>query len=332
MPQIIVTLWPSTHNKTSLIQLYQNGVRLVRLNFTHETPEKATSIMKMIHQVEKEVGGKFEVIMDIEWPSIRTGVVTNPIRYKKWDFFKLVANKEKAIGTDIWCDYPDIVHDVKVGSIIKFESGLFDAIVREKNSEYIVLEALGEFVMISKRHINLPGIRTKLPTITKKDKHNIEFAQKSKFSYIAISFCRSAKDVHEVRKLLKKTKQIKIIAKIENQEGVKNIDEIIDASDMVMVARGDLGTELPLEKIPELQMEIVKKSKLKHTPVIVATQMLSSMVTSPAPTRAEVSDIFLATIEGADYLMLSEETTIGQHPIESVEIMNKIIAEANNGW
>ena len=180
--------------------------------------------------------------------------------------------------------------------------------------------------MTSKRHINLPGIHIDLPTITEKDKQDIAYALEAKFDYIAISFCRSAADIQEVRTLT--NNQIKLIAKIENQEGLDHLDEIVDASDMIMVARGDLGTELPLEKIPEIQMEIVQKCKAKNKPVIVATQMLSSMVNNPAPTRAEVSDIFLATIEGANYLMLSEETTVGLHPVEAVTMMTRVIHEA----
>ena len=331
MPQIIATLWPSTNTVEILQQLYKDWVRTLRFNFTHETKKTALARISMIRQAEKEVDGKFELMMDIEWPSIRTGIIKEPKLYQKWELFKIVVGKTKPENNDIWCDYSWIVNDVDIGDIVKIESGLFDAVVRKKWSDYVLLEALNEFSMTSKRHINLPGLHMDLPTITKKDKENISFALENWFEQIAISFCRNAGDVKEVRELIKNSNQIKLIAKIENQEGLDHLDEIIDASDMIMVARGDLGTELPIEKIPEIQMDIVKKCKIKHTPVIIATQMLSSMVTSPAPTRAEVSDIFLAIIEGADYLMLSEETTIGLHPVESVKMMNRVIAEVQNG-
>lgn len=329
MPGIITTLWPAITSPDILKELYNQWVRILRCNFTHETSESIVVKLAIIHDAEELVGGKFQLMMDIEWPSMRTGKLDRPRLYKKWDQFKLFVVEKVMENYDLFCDYPWIINAVKVWDIVRIESGLFDTKVLEKWSDYIKLEALNDFNMTSKRHINLPGIHIDLPTITDKDKQNIAYAMQAKFDYIAISFCRSAADIQEVRNLT--NNQIKLIAKIENQEWLDHLDEIIDVSDMVMVARGDLGTELPLEKIPEIQMEIVKKCKLKHTPVIVATQMLSSMVTSPAPTRAEVSDIFLATLEGADYLMLSEETTIGLHPVEAVKMMNSVIAEVQNG-
>ena len=182
--------------------------------------------------------------------------------------------------------------------------------------------------MTSKRHINLPGVHINQPTITPKDREHIKFAIEAGFSYIAISFCRSAEDVRQVRGVA--GEKIHLISKIENQEALDNLDEITQASDIVMVARGDLGTEIPIETLPEVQMHIVKTCKLNDTPVIVATQMLSSMVDNPTPTRAEISDIFLAVREGADYLMLSEETTVGKYPVQAVEIMKKTIDEAES--
>ncbi len=329
MPGIITTLWPAITSPEILKELYDQWVRILRANFTHETKESMSVKLAIIHEAEELVGGKFELMMDIEWPSIRTGKLDRPRQYKKGDIFRLFVVEKVLENDDLACDYPGLINIVKIGDIIRIESGLFDTKILEKGLDYVTLEALNDFTMTSKRHINLPGVRIDLPTITEKDKQNIAYAMEAKFDSIAISFCRSVADIQEVRTLT--NNQIKCIAKIENQEGLDHLDEIIEASDMVMVARGDLGTELPLEKIPEIQMDIVKRCKLKHTPVIVATQMLSSMVTSPAPTRAEVSDVFLATLEGADYLMLSEETTIGQHPVEAVKMMNKIIAEVQNG-
>lgn len=331
MPQIITTLWPASSTPEILKEFYQNWVRVLRFNFTHETRETALSRIAIIRQVEKELNWKFELMMDIEWPSIRTWILETPKLYRKWEMFKLVVWDKQLKDNDVWCDYAWIIGDLDVGSILNIESGLFDAIIRKKWSDYLLLEALNEFMMTSKRHINLPGIHVNLPTITQKDKQDIAFALEVWFDQIAISFCRNAKDVQEVKELLNNSNQIKLIAKIENQEWIDNLDEIIDVSDMVMVARGDLGAELPIEKIPEIQMQMVKKCKFKHTPVIIATQMLSSMTTNPTPTRAEVSDIFLAIIEGADYLMLSEETTIGLYPIKSVQMMNRVIAEVKNG-
>lgn len=329
MPQVITTLWPAITSPDILQELYNQWVRILRLNFTHETRESIIVKLAIIHEAEALIGGKFQLMMDLEWPSIRTGKLDRPRQYKKGDKFRLFVVGKVLENEDLDCDYPGLINNVNVGDIVRIESGLFDTKVLEKGMDYIKLEALSDFTMTSKRHINLPGVHIDLPTITEKDTQDIAYALEVKFDYIAISFCRSAADLQKVRTLT--NNQIKLIAKIENQEGLDHLDEIVDASDMVMVARGDLGTELPIEKIPEIQLKIIRKCRTKKKPVIVATQMLSSMVTSPAPTRAEVSDIFLATLEGADYLMLSEETTIGQHPIEAVKMMNKVIEEVRNG-
>ena len=196
---------------------------------------------------------------------------------------------------------------MKIGTIVKIDAGLLEAEVIEKGAEYIVVKSLNDFVVGSRRHINLPGIHYNLPGITARDKENVLFAIKEKFDYIALSFTRKSEDVVELRNFLKANggDGIKIISKIENQEGIDNIEGIIDVSDMIMVARGDLGTELPVEVIPGHQMHIIKSCKIKNTPVIVATQMLESMINNPIPTRAEVSDIFYAVREGAEYVMLS---------------------------
>ncbi len=247
-----------------------------------------------------------------------------------WEIFNIYIKESDRDPKWLFCDYPSLVHDVKIGGIVKIDAGLLEAEVVEKKSEYIIVKALNMFTVWSRRHINLPGIHYNLPGITETDKENVLLAIQEKFDSIALSFTRKADDVIELRTLLKANggENIKIIAKIENQEGVDNISAITDASDMVMVARGDLGTELPVETIPMHQMNIIKLCKIKNTPVIVATQMLESMITNPVPTRAEVSDIFYAVREGADYVMLSGETAIGKYPIECIKVMNKVIDEA----
>jgi pyruvate kinase len=307
----------------------------LRFNFTHFTPESASPIITMIRNLNTTLSEPFQLMMDIEGPSIRTREIPIPIPYKQGEKIRLVMDETTAQGKDMACDYAGIINDVKVGDIVRIESWLFDTIVNEKWSDYIVLEAQNDFTLTSKRHINLPGVHINQPTVTEKDRQDIHFAIEAGFSYIAISFCRSANDLRQVRdfvgtKYVSSANQQKplLIAKVENQEALDRLDEITQASDIVMVARGDLGTEVPLETLPEIQMHIVKTCKLNDTPVIVATQMLSSMVENPAPTRAEVSDIFLAVREGADYLMLSEETTVGKYPVQAVEIMKKTIEEA----
>ena len=330
MTWIVMTIGPATNSESQLIRCYENGIRIVRFNFPHYTQETTKRDVDVIHAVEQKIGGKFQLLLDTAWPEVRTGYLETPISYMVWEVFKIYTRENHGDPKWLFCDYPSLVDDVKIGGIVKIDAGLLDAEVLEKWSEYIVVKSLNNFVVGSRRHLNLPGIHYNLPGITEKDKANVLFAIQEKFDYIALSFTRKADDVIELRNFLKANggEQIKIVAKIENQEGVDNVNTIIDASDMVMVARGDLGTELPVEMIPIHQMNIVKTCKIKNTPVIVATQMLESMISNPVPTRAEVSDIFYAVREGAEFVMLSWETAVGQYPLECIKVMNKVINEA----
>ncbi|HMS91128.1 MAG TPA: pyruvate kinase [Candidatus Absconditabacterales bacterium] len=330
MTNIIATIGPAINSEEQLINCYENGIRILRFNFPHYTKETVAKDVKTIRRVEKRIGKKFELLLDTEGPQVRTGVVKTPISYILGERFRIVSEEKKRGDRDLLCDYASLIQDAKIGTIIKIDSGLFDVKVVEKGSKSLVVEALMSFTVGSRRHINTPGIHYKLPTITAKDFDDILFAIQNKFSYIAVSFTRSKKDIQILRDFLKKNKgdQIKIIAKIENQEGIDDIENIIQVSDVIMIARGDLGTELPLETIPAHQIYIIKRCKIQNTPVIVATQMLESMINNPVPTRAEVSDIFYAVREGAEYVMLSGETAIGKYPIACIKVMNKIIIEA----
>ena len=325
-----MTIGPASNNEAQLIKCYENGIRILRFNFPHYTTETTKRDVEIIHKVEGTLWGKFQLLLDTEGPEIRTGYLETPINYVTWELFKIYIDESKRDSKWLFCDYPSLVDDVKIWWIVKIDSGLLEVEIMEKGSEYIVVKALNDFVVGSRRHINLPGIHYNLPGITKRDKENVLFAIKEKFEYIALSFTRTSADVIELRNFLKTNawENIKIIAKIENQEGIDNVADIIEVSDMVMIARGDLGTELPVEKIPMHQMDIIKTCKIKNTPVIVATQMLESMISNPIPTRAEVSDIFYAVREGAEYVMLSWETAVGKYPIECIQVMNKVISEA----
>lgn len=330
MTGIVMTIGPATNTEDQLMKCYENGVRILRFNFPHYTQETVMRDLKTIRQVEKKIGGKFELLIDTAWPQVRTGILKKPIVYEVGEKFRIVVKESKRGDRDLLCDYPPLIKDAKVGTIIRIDSGLFDVKVMEKWSESLVVEALTSFVVWSRRHINTPGVHYKLPTLGVSDLADIAFAVKQGFSYIAVSFTRSKSDIEHLREYLKKLqiKWVKIIAKIENHEGIDHLEDIIDASDMIMVARGDLWAELPVETIPFHQMDIVKRCKIKNTPVIVATQMLESMISNPVPTRAEVSDIFYAVREGAEYVMLSWETAVGKYPVECIKVMNKVIAEA----
>ncbi|MCX6822950.1 MAG: pyruvate kinase [candidate division SR1 bacterium] len=330
MTGIIATLGPASANKDMLIKLHQAGVTIFRFNFAHESFESATKTMSLIREIEKEGGVKIHTLLDAEGPGIRTGVLKTNIDYKTGEQFKIYVDGKQHESKSLLCDYIHLPDDVKVGGIMKIDAGLFKVKILETHPEYISVEAQNDFSVGSRRHINLPGVHVHLPSFTDKDKKDVLFAIQSNFDFVALSFVRSADDMIELRKFLNDNggSHIKTIAKIENEEGITNVSEIAAASDMIMVARGDLGTELPIENIPLYQIEIIQKTKLQNKKVIVATEMLESMIHNPSPTRAEVNDVFYAEIEGADYVMLSGETAVGEHPVECVDMMKKIIDSA----
>lgn len=330
MTWIIATLWPASNSKEKLWQLYKAGVTIFRFNFAHETIETASKEIADIRALEQEYGVKIQVLLDAEWPGIRTGIVKENITYTTGDQFKIFVSNQAVEGKDLTCDYTYLAEDVVVGWIVKIDSGLFDVKVLAKHTDYILVEALNDFVVRSRRHINLPGVHIRIPSFTDKDKEDVLFAVQAKYDFVALSFVRSAADMQELRTFLDTNwwKEIKIVAKIENEEWLQNISEIAQASDVVMVARGDLGTELPLWNLPVYQKTIIQATKAAGKQVVVATEMLLSMVRSPNPTRAEVTDVFSAVTNGADYVMLSEETTMGDYPVKCVEMMRKIIDTA----
>ncbi|MFZ2150664.1 MAG: pyruvate kinase [Candidatus Absconditicoccaceae bacterium] len=331
MAGIIVSVGPTTTEKDKLLKLYENGVRILRFNFSHRKHEDVEKILINIKEVENQLAGDFCLLADLKGPGIRTGDLQEPVTYKYEETFKIVTKKNLVDNPKtMFCDYKDLIRDIEINKKIIVDSGILELKVIEKNTDHIIVKSLNTATITSKRHINLPGTSVKLPSLTDKDKEDLLFATKNHFDYVALSFVRCKEDIENLRKYLNENKifNIKIIAKIENQDGINNISDIINVSDAIMVARGDLGAEIPIETIPDHQMRLIKKTKTKGKKVIVATQMLESMIINPIPTRAEISDIFYAVIQGADYLMLSGETSIGKHPIKCVKIMNKVIAEA----
>ncbi len=330
MAWIIATLGPAT--KERVFELYKQRVEILRFNFPHFNYETATEYAQIIHKVEREAGYKFKLLLDTQGPGIRIGDIEEPISYKEWDIFKMVVDeKYKKENTTLCCDYPHLIHDVNKGNVIKIDAWYFDVQVVDKCDEYLTVKALNSAVITSKRHVNLPWVTLRLPVLSDKDKEDVLFGIKMGFDYVALSFVRSEEDVQELRTFLDQNwgSQLEIISKIENADAVNDLVDIVDYSDLVMVARGDLWTELPVESVPSYQRTIIKKTKMKGKKVIVATQMLESMIENPSPTRAEVSDIFYAVGQGADYVMLSWETAMGKYPLECIKVMKKIIAEAN---
>jgi pyruvate kinase len=287
-------------------------------------------IFETVNQVEKMISNKFAILLDTKGPWIRTGELAKEVTYEHGERFKIVTDKNLVDDPKtMYIDYENLVSDVNVDNIIRIDSGVVDIRVLEKHENYLLGVAENKATIWSKRHVNLPWIPVKLPAITEKDKSDIVFGIEKNVSYVALSFTRKASDIEEMREFLYKNNgaHIKIVAKIENQEGIDNISDIIRVADAIMVARGDLGAEVPIETIPSHQMNIVAKTKRKGKKVIVATQMMESMMTMRVPTRAEVTDVFNAVLQGADYLMLSGETSVGKYPISCVKTMNRVIAE-----
>ncbi len=327
--KIIATVGPATASSEMLKELYISGVNIIRFNFSHADYETAEPIAKRIHTLNEKWETSLSLLLDTKGPELRTGDVVEKKEYKKWDIFRIFSSTDVS-KNNLSCDYPYLSEDVEIGKIIEIDSGLFHVKVLSKWKGYVEVEAMNDATIGSRRHVNLPGVKIRLPGITNKDKEDILFGIKNKYNFIAASFIRKSDNVREIREFLDTHggKDIRIISKIENAEGIENLQEIIAISDGIMVARWDLGIEVPIEKVPKYQKRIIDLCRKSGKFVIVATHMLESMIEHPFPTRAEVSDIFRAVLQWADATMLSGETTTGKYPIESVNMMRSVIVEA----
>ncbi len=329
--KMIASIGPSTWTEEKIIELYHAGINVLRFNFSHADYENAERVAKIVKKLNAEKTTKLGLMLDTKWPEIRTGDYEGTKSYEKWDIFKIFVDASKVSGDkDQFCDYPYLIEDIQVGGLIKIESGLFDVLVKEKAADHVVVEALHSITIKQRRHINLPGVKLKLPGLIDQDKKDVVFAVENGFDYIAMSFVRSKENVMELRQLLKEhnAEHVQIVTKIENQEGIENYMEIIEAADGQMVARWDLGIETPIENLPIYQRQIVKACRAKGKFVIVATHLLETMIDNPFPTRAEVSDIFNAVVQKTDAVMLSGETTIGKYPIEAAQMMKSVVMNA----
>lgn len=307
--------------------LYNAGMNVVRMNTAHANRE---GFERLIANV-REVSNRIAILIDTKGPEVRTTVCAEgPIEYKTGEKVRIIANPNQETTHDCICvSYPGFVKDLHVGAQVLIDDGDLGMIVTEKDDEALYCEIQNDTTLGSRKSVNVPGVRINLPSLTEKDKNNILFAIEKDIDFIAHSFVRNRQDVLDIKEILKEhNSDIRIIAKIENQEGVDNIDEIIDEADGVMVARGDLGIEVPLERIPGIQRRLIKKCILARKPVIVATQMLHTMIQNPRPTRAEVTDIANAIYYRTDALMLSGETAYGKYPVEAVRTMATIAEQA----
>lgn len=307
-------------------KLFFAGMNVVRMNTAHATEAGIRKIVANVRAVSPHIG----IMIDTKGPEVRTTGVKEPIPYKTGDVVKIFGRPEMDSSHDIVnLSYTDITKDVKIGDDMLFDDGEIDMKVLDNDGPMLTVQVQNDGVLGSHKSVNVPGEHIDLPALTEKDIRNIRLACELDIDFIAHSFVRSAADVMAVQKVLDEChSDIKIISKIENQEGVDNIDEIIDASYGIMVARGDLGIEVPIERIPGIQRRIIKKCIQKKKPVIVATQMLHTMINNPRPTRAEVTDIANAIFYRTDALMLSGETASGKYPLEAVQTMARVAEQA----
>ncbi|MCC5814027.1 MAG: pyruvate kinase [Leptospira sp.] len=325
--KIICTLGPATSDKAMIRQLAMAGMNIARLNMSHGDHEFHRKIIKNIKSLNKDLGRyPIAILMDTQGPEIRTGDVDNELDLKVGETFTFhVIPGRESEATSVFVNYIDILKDLKVGDRVTVDNGLINLAVQEIREGELLCKVLDGGKLGSRKHINLPGIRVNIPSITPKDKKDILFGLEEEIDFIALSFVRSPDDVVELRKIIEeKGAHAQIVSKIEDQEGVKNLDEIIAVSDGVMVARGDLGVEVALEELPIIQRRIIKKCALEGKRVIVATHLLESMIHNPSPTRAEVTDVANAVYEEADAIMLSGETAMGSYPVRCVEMLDKI--------
>jgi len=333
--KIIATIGPSTNKYNDLRDLHSAGMNVARINMSHASHADAISVIESIQKLNKiqsDLFGPIGILLDTQGPEIRTGINHSDIDLQTGDVVNLTIRDDVDVETSsIKINYKGLIRSVDKGSKISIDNGLLNFQVLAKDKENLKCKVLDGGTLGSKRHVNLPGVRVDLPSITKKDRKDITFAIKHNVSFIALSFVRSAKDVVTLRSILKRTKsQIKIIAKIENQEGLDNIHEITQAADMVMVARGDLGIETDLADLPNIQRRIMYASAKWGRRSIVATHLLESMINNPTPTRAEVTDVANAIYEGSDAVMLSGETSIGKYPIQCIKMIKKIASKTEH--
>ena len=319
--KIICTIGPETESYEMLQQMAGAGMNVARLNMSHGDQACHQRVIKHIKTLNRKIKFPIAILLDTQGPEIRTGHLASDLDLKKGSVISIVVRGESdPEETSIHIDYDDLISTVLAGDKITVDSGLINLEVLEKHERMMRCRVLDGGVLKSKRHVNLPGVRVNLPAITKKDRRDIEFGIASDVDYIALSFVREAADILQLKELLgNKVGKIKIIAKIEDEEGVKNVNEIIAEVDGVMVARGDLGIEIPIHTVPTVQRRIVRSCAEEGKRVIVATHLLESMIINPLPTRAEVTDVANAVYEEVDAVMLSGETTIGKYPVRCIE-------------
>ena len=327
--KIICTMGPNTNDAGLMRALVQNGMDIARFNFSHGDHEEQKDRMDMLKKIREEENKPVAILLDTKGPEIRTGILKDgkKINLQAGNLFTLSTEDIVGDESKVSITYAGLVEDVQVGSTILVDDGLIGLKVKEKKAKEIVCTVINGGELGERKGVNVPNVPVRLPAITDKDREDIRFGVEQEIDYIAASFVRNAECILEIKAFLREcgAPYIPIIAKIENAEGIKNIDEIIRCADGIMVARGDLGVEIPAEEVPYLQKMMIQKCNDNYKPVITATQMLDSMIRNPRPTRAEVTDVANAVYDGTDAVMLSGETAQGKYPVEALQMMVHIV-------
>lgn len=327
--KIICTMGPNTNKREIMKQLVEHGMDIARFNFSHGNHAEQKMRMDMLKSIREETGKPIAILLDTKGPEIRTGVLKDgkKVHLEQDQTFTLTTEPLVGDNTKVAISYESLIDDVEIGTHILIDDGLIELEVKNIVDTDIICRVLNGGSLGEKKGVNVPNVPVRLPALTEKDRQDIMFGVEQGVDFIAASFVRSVEGVLEIKTLLREcgAPDIPVIAKIENAEGIKNIDEIILCADGIMVARGDLGVEIPAEEVPYLQKMLIQKCNDNYKPVITATQMLDSMIRNPRPTRAEVTDVANAVYDGTDAVMLSGETAQGKYPIEALDMMVHII-------
>ncbi|MEQ8323651.1 MAG: pyruvate kinase [Vicingaceae bacterium] len=331
--KIVATIGPSSESKEDLIRLIDAGVNVCRINFSHGSYSEYTEIIKRIRKINQEKGSNVAILADLQGPKIRIGELQDDaVLLNNGHKLILTGIEQKGTASKISLNYSDFAKDVKKGERVLLDDGkIILEVLKTDGQDEVECEVISGGPLTPKKGVNLPNTVLSIPSLTAKDKEDLKFALDNKVEWLALSFVRSARDIIELKHIVDESGgKARIIAKIEKPEAVRFIDDIIKEADAIMVARGDLGVEIPMEEVPLLQKRLVKKAMRYSKPVIIATQMMESMINHFVPTRAEVNDVANAVMDGADAVMLSAETSVGKYPVHVVESMSKIIAEVES--
>lgn len=326
--KIVATLGPASAKKEVLLSMIKAGVDVCRLNFSHGNQADHQEVINTIRQINQQYKTHVGILADLQGPKIRIGMVKDGgIHLINGNTIEITTNEKIGDDEQIYITYESFPKDVRVGEVILLDDGKIQMkVLATNNKDTVTCEIVHGGILTSRKGVNLPNTKVSIPSLTEEDLDNLEFALQNDVEWIGLSFVRKAEDIVELKRIISQSgKTARVIAKVEKPEAIDNIDEIIEVTDGVMVARGDLGVEMPMEQVPILQKMIARKCREASKPVIVATQMLESMITTPRPTRAEVNDVANSVLDGADAVMLSGETSVGEFPVIVIETMHKII-------